>query len=62
MGARDTFVRSLDEDLKHQMRVVALHQGITLGKALNQAMALWLAREVMEGRAKVEVMGPNDDN
>lgn len=51
MTKRDTFVRSLNQELKREVRLVALAQGITLGEALNQAMALWLVRESQEGHS-----------
>ena len=42
---RDTFIRNLDPALYHRVRVQAVQQGMTVGEAINRAMALWLGIE-----------------
>lgn len=53
-------VHGLGAELYRQVRIVALAQGITTSQAVAQALALWLAREVVEGRAHVELIGQQE--
>lgn len=56
-GDMDTTIRNLDERLYRRLRARALASGMTVGAAVNEAMAAYLARpDLPKGRSILDIV------
>lgn len=44
-ATRDTYIRNLNEELYHRIRVTAVERGVPIGQIINEAMQMWLAAQ-----------------
>lgn len=44
-STRDTYIRNLDNELYHRVRVTAVERGVPIGQIINEAMQMWLTAQ-----------------